>query len=193
MYIFLLCILFILFAAIVLYIVKHQSRIPVGEPGAQVFGLLLIAHPDDETMFFAPTILKVTNNLFKLIYLKLLRQRCQIYVLCLSTGNAEGLGEKRKYELTKALQTLGLKNVATHCEVLNDFLDGPNNHWDENKIVEIIKNYIKKWRIKFLITFDYKGVSGHPNHIACFKAAILLTKSELRNTIKVIINFILFS
>jgi len=37
--------------------------------------LLLIAHPDDETMFFSPTVLA------------LLRECCRVCVLCLSTGD----------------------------------------------------------------------------------------------------------
>ncbi len=37
--------------------------------------LLLIAHPDDETMFFSPTVFA------------LLRESCRVCVLCLSTGD----------------------------------------------------------------------------------------------------------
>ena len=36
--------------------------------------LLVTAHPDDECMFFAPTVLE------------LLRRRCSLFMLCLSTG-----------------------------------------------------------------------------------------------------------
>ena len=61
---------------------------------------LLIAHPDDEAMFFSPTVLALarpnTGNHFK--------------ILCLSSGNAEGLGETRKKELVKSALTLGLQD-----------------------------------------------------------------------------------
>lgn len=59
---------------------------------------LLIAHPDDEAMFFSPAVLALarpeTGNHLK--------------ILCLSSGNAEGLGETRKKELVKSALTLGL-------------------------------------------------------------------------------------
>lgn len=61
---------------------------------------LLIAHPDDEAMFFAPTVLalsrKETGN--------------RVKILCLSSGDAEGLGETRKKELVKSGLLLGLKS-----------------------------------------------------------------------------------
>lgn len=60
---------------------------------------LLIAHPDDEAMFFSPTVLALTDpkhgNHFKII--------------CFSTGNADGLGETRKKELVKSATMLGLR------------------------------------------------------------------------------------
>lgn len=37
--------------------------------------LFVIAHPDDECMFFGPTILNYTKN-----------KKCQVYLMCLSTG-----------------------------------------------------------------------------------------------------------
>lgn len=40
--------------------------------------LLVIAHPDDECMFFGPTVLNFTGN-----------RDCTLYVMCLSTGERE--------------------------------------------------------------------------------------------------------
>ncbi len=61
---------------------------------------LLIAHPDDEAMFFAPTVLALarpeTGN--------------HVKILCLSSGNADGLGETRKRELVKSAMVLGLRH-----------------------------------------------------------------------------------
>lgn len=42
--------------------------------------LLVIAHPDDECMFFGPTVLNFTGN-----------KDCTLYIMCLSTG------ENRKF------------------------------------------------------------------------------------------------
>ena len=71
--------------------------------------LLLTAHPDDECMFFAPTLLGLaaqqeprgTASSNK-------RNTYELYSLCLSTGDAEGLGETRKRELARSLDVLGI-------------------------------------------------------------------------------------
>jgi N-acetylglucosaminylphosphatidylinositol deacetylase len=60
---------------------------------------LLIAHPDDEAMFFAPTVLALTRP----------ETGNHVKILCLSTGNADGLGETRKQELVKSAMMLGLR------------------------------------------------------------------------------------
>lgn len=58
--------------------------------------LLLTAHPDDECMFFAPTLLQLTAS------------AKDVYSLCLSTGNSEGLGDIREKELSRSLDILGV-------------------------------------------------------------------------------------
>lgn len=57
----------------------------------------MIAHPDDEAMFFVPSImhLKKTNEL---------------YILCLSNGNFDGLGKIREKELHASAKYLGFKD-----------------------------------------------------------------------------------
>jgi len=61
---------------------------------------LLIAHPDDEAMFFAPTLLALTRP----------ELGNHLKILCLSSGNEDGLGETRKKELVKSGMMLGLRN-----------------------------------------------------------------------------------
>lgn len=60
---------------------------------------LLIAHPDDEAMFFAPTVLALTRP----------ELGNHVKILCLSSGDAEGLGETRKKELVASGLVLGLR------------------------------------------------------------------------------------
>jgi N-acetylglucosaminylphosphatidylinositol deacetylase len=60
---------------------------------------LLIAHPDDEAMFFAPTVLALTRP----------ETGNHVKILCLSTGDADGLGETRKRELVKSAMMLGVR------------------------------------------------------------------------------------
>lgn len=59
--------------------------------------LLVTAHPDDEAMFFAPTVLSLT-----------MKPSFKVFHLCLSSGNANGLGETRKVELGNSLDILGI-------------------------------------------------------------------------------------
>ena len=53
--------------------------------------ILLIAHPDDESMFFSPTLQALTNPSLQ----------NHLKILCLSTGDADGLGATRRLELGK--------------------------------------------------------------------------------------------
>jgi LmbE family N-acetylglucosaminyl deacetylase len=58
--------------------------------------LLVIAHPDDEAMFFSPLLIAKQTSADK------------IFVLCLSTGNFDGLGEIRCKELYKSCSVYGI-------------------------------------------------------------------------------------
>ncbi|KAL6802659.1 LmbE-like protein [Trichoderma sp. SZMC 28013] len=138
---------------------------------------LLIAHPDDEAMFFAPTVLALarpeTGN--------------HVKILCLSAGNAEGLGDTRKKELVKSGLALGLRDESDVFVVDNpkDFPDSMTTHWDETKIANLLTKAFAPQlahqraenvsqptaNIDALITFDGHGVSSHPNHISLYHGA----------------------
>jgi len=59
--------------------------------------LVLTAHPDDECMFFAPTLLGLNT-----------KDNTEIFSLCLSTGNADGLGMTREMEFHASYEVLGV-------------------------------------------------------------------------------------
>lgn len=61
----------------------HSVRLPKAAITGRV--LLVIAHPDDESMFFGP-----------LMYSLAQRPECQVYVLCLSNGNQYNLPQLMK-------------------------------------------------------------------------------------------------
>ena len=67
--------------------------------------LLLTAHPDDECMFFAPTVLSLLASNVKA---EDEEPKTLVYSLCLSVGNAEGLGSVREKELGRSLDILGV-------------------------------------------------------------------------------------
>lgn len=68
--------------------------------------LILTAHPDDEVMFFAPTILALVG------------MGVQVHALCLSIGNAENLGKIRQQELINSYASLGVP--ADHIQSVDD-------------------------------------------------------------------------
>ena len=60
--------------------------------------LLVTSHPDDETMFFGPTILSMTKN-----------PNVSLFLLCMSNGDYRREGQNRKKELYEASQVLGIE------------------------------------------------------------------------------------
>ncbi|CAK7219027.1 N-acetylglucosaminyl-phosphatidylinositol de-N-acetylase [Sporothrix bragantina] len=136
---------------------------------------LLIAHPDDEAMFFAPSVLALTRP----------ETGNHVKILCLSSGNAAGLGETRKRELVKSAMALGLRDEDDVFVVDSpDFQDSMTNEWDSQTIATLLakaftpgaaasakKDEPIKTSIDVLLTFDGQGVSGHPNHISLYRGA----------------------
>lgn len=136
--------------------------------------LLFTAHPDDESMFFTPTITELTkenyNNTFHLI--------------CLSNGGYDGLGSIRERELRKAARVLSIDSV----KVL-DYVDDINVYWNISDIVKSITDEINNVKREYefeenksliLLTFDQDGVSSHPNHKSVYQA--VKTYNKLTNT-----------
>lgn len=120
---------------------------------------LVIAHPDDESMFFVPTMTHLQ------------RQQHIVSILCLSTGNADGLGDTRKLELIAAAALLGVP--ATRVQIVDDAVnlaDGLRTRWSVVEARGHIERFVADQRIDLLLTFDAQGISGHPNHVACFDA-----------------------
>ena len=113
--------------------------------------LLVIAHPDDESMFFLPT---CTFDGFETKRL-----------ICLSNGDYNGLGKVREKELkTVVMDILGFDSLE-----IRDFIDGPEETWDLDKISNVIESNVKKNTT--IITFDEMGVSHHKNHISAYLGA----------------------
>ncbi|KAJ3152016.1 hypothetical protein HDU89_001663 [Geranomyces variabilis] len=114
--------------------------------------LLVIAHPDDECMFFAPTILQ------------LVAAGAEVGVLCLSQGNADGLGTVRRKELTESCKALGIHAAKVHCLDHAELQDNPKAYWKAAIIAELVKSHISERKTDVILTFDNGGVSGHENH-----------------------------
>jgi len=117
--------------------------------------LLLTSHPDDEAMFFAPTVLSLAK-----------REDLTVWAVVLSVGDADGLGDTRRREAKESYEMLGVQPgrvaVIDHPQLQDDI----TRPWDASVIAEVIRPYVEKQDIDTILTFDTLGVSRHPNHIS---------------------------
>ncbi|OCF31873.1 hypothetical protein I317_02948 [Kwoniella heveanensis CBS 569] len=144
----------------------HSERGPGYDKPLQA--LLVTAHPDDEVMFFSPTILALVS------------QGWEVSGLCLSSGNSSGLGDIRTKELVRSYKALGV--APNHVIVIEarEFEDSMTAQWDPELIAASIASHgglyddLSEYRVDLIITFDDKGISNHPNHIALSRAIAYL-------------------
>ncbi len=120
--------------------------------------MLVISHPDDEAMFFGPTLesLKKTKNLIP--------TTTKVFCICLSNGNASGLGQTRAKELKKStLEVFKLDG----CVIADseDLQDGMENAWPLEEIANVVHECVQHYSPDVILTFDERGVSKHPNHV----------------------------
>ena len=134
--------------------------------------LLVIAHPDDEAMFFVPTIKSVVGggsgdafpNPTTDVVAPAVSSRGALYILCLSNGNGDGLGAVRAVEMVTSAQVLGVP--ADRVRVLDDpaLPDGMSTKWAATAVAKRVREAVEEWGVSKILTFDDFGVSGHPNH-----------------------------
>ncbi|XP_063002482.1 N-acetylglucosaminyl-phosphatidylinositol de-N-acetylase [Elgaria multicarinata webbii] len=118
--------------------------------------LFVTAHPDDEAMFFAPTILSLA--------------RARLWLLCGSTGNYYHQGDVRKKELLESCAVLGIPPSNVTIVDHRDLPDNPSVEWDIRLLSSLILQHVETNRINLVVTFDAGGVSGHTNHRSLYAA-----------------------
>lgn len=115
--------------------------------------VLVTAHPDDESMFFTPTILELTKHDYN----------NEFHLLCFSNGNYDGLGETRQREIHTAARYLDISSV----KVLG-FEDNITKLWETDDVAQTLTVELDEMQLfkpnLVLLTFDQNGVSDHPNH-----------------------------
>lgn len=119
----------------------------------------IIGHPDDEVMFFSPSLVEVTKS----------KHSNDVKIICFSKGDAvdESFGDIRTQELRSSARIIGIddKNVV----VLEKYKDGMEEQWSKQDIASSLATEVNdNGKPLVLITFDDKGVSNHPNHISLF-------------------------
>jgi hypothetical protein len=103
--------------------------------------LIVTAHPDDETLFFAGLILS--------------RPKTRWHVVCATNGNADGLGEKRRHDFEKACRTLNVANTS--------WLGLPDV-FEKRLPEEQIISRLPKVNVTEVFTHSIIGEYGHPHH-----------------------------
>jgi N-acetylglucosaminylphosphatidylinositol deacetylase len=151
-----------LILSIIILIISGKVSVWNGMNGKTIG--VVIAHPDDESMFFGPTIITNIN-------------KNKLFIICLSNGNHYQKGNQRILELRKSCKELGITSV----DVIDDkrLEDSPNIVWNKSVVKEYIEEFIKKHNINCIISFDDFGVSGHLNHKILFKSIIEINLNNL--------------
>ncbi|KAF5141380.1 n-acetylglucosaminyl-phosphatidylinositol de-n-acetylase [Vairimorpha ceranae] len=144
----------------ILFLLRNYKRFYITTPITTGNFLLLIAHPDDESMFFGPTLLNLKGK---------------IRIICLSKGNT-----LLNYTNIRQKELEALCNNYNYNLTMYNFLD--NDNWDVQKITDILFYTYLVSPFDTLITFDKNGVSNHKNHISCYKASFLFRNIFKINT-----------
>ncbi|WVQ65220.1 uncharacterized protein L199_003393 [Kwoniella botswanensis] len=142
-------------------IARFSTYIPSAHDGHPK-ALILTAHPDDEVMFFSPTILSLVS------------EGWTVSGLCLSTGNSSGLGVIRTEELYGSYQVLGVERKNVKVIDHRDLQDSLTAHWDPHLISDILLDHLNDHPADLTVTFDEIGITHHPNHISLSQALALL-------------------
>lgn len=151
-------------------VVIKYSQI-VSQPKIQKYigatNLLVIAHPDDESMFFGPTVLNILDLNKTLV------------ILCMTTGDADGLGHIRVDEMSNVARRFG---DMVSLSIINDtrIPDNMNADWNHSLIADYIELELSKKQnsIGTLITFDDYGISSHLNHRSLHKSVLEVKKRK---------------
>ncbi|KAJ7244617.1 putative deacetylase LmbE-like domain-containing protein [Mycena haematopus] len=130
--------------------------------------LLLTAHPDDETFFFSPTLTALSH---------MQKVGRDVFVVCLSTGNAKGLGDVRKEEFGRALEIFGIQQARRFILDHPNLQDNKTTAWDPAVIAQELRPLVIEYSITTILTFDGHGITGHPNHWSALAGAAQLVNA----------------
>ncbi|KAF2367641.1 N-acetylglucosaminyl phosphatidylinositol deacetylase-related [Trinorchestia longiramus] len=131
--------------------------------------MFVIAHPDDECMFFGPSILHFTQ-----------KEKAMVYLVCMTDGSYQNraLGAKRQQELWASCKLLGIPEGHVTLYKCRHIPDDPSKTWPIVTTANIINNHLHTLNCDMVITFDSRGVSGHVNHRSLHAALVYLLNEK---------------
>lgn len=106
------------------------------------YRLLVVAHPDDETLFFSAALLNLKNKPWR--------------VVCVTDANADGFGKARALQFKKACKMLGVQKFEQW-----DFPDIYEQRLDLNRLKEKLLSLPKPFEV---FSHGVTGEYGHPHH-----------------------------
>lgn len=113
---------------------------------SRTHNVVIVAHPDDETLFFGGLILSENNH--------------QWTVIVVTDANADGQGQIRHQQYKDACSQLGVKEI-----IQWDFPDIFEKRLDQSKLSQKVQFFLKSNpQITRVYTHGPAGEYGHPHH-----------------------------
>jgi len=142
--------------------------------------LLVLAHPDDESLGMGGTVTRYALEGVEVHLLTATRGERGWFGDEASNPGLTELGRLREGELMAAAQVLGIKTVT-----LLDYIDGDLDQAPVDKIIAEIAGHVRLVKPHVVITFGPDGGYGHPDHIAIsqFTTAALIRSGDSSFTV----------
>jgi LmbE family N-acetylglucosaminyl deacetylase len=123
--------------------------------------LLILAHPDDESLGFGGTIAKYSAEGAQVFLITATRGQRGRFGTQQEKPSPQQVGKVREQELRDAAKILNIEEV-----VFLDYMDGDLHKTDPGEIISLLATHIRRIRPHIILTFGPDGVYGHPDHIA---------------------------
>lgn len=129
---------------VIAYLVGSDARILPPQLLSAKNLLIVTAHPDDECLFFSPSILGILGR----------SRHMTGALLVMSVGNNYGLGDTRALELQGSCAALGIHPQRCIALDHHDLQDNPRVWWNGELIEGIVDEHVKKWKIDAVRPFS---------------------------------------
>lgn len=161
-----LTLLSITYMAVSAYLTRIWSRVPAQHSGSPVHVALVTAHPDDEAMFFSPTILALKQQY---------GPRLKLHLFCLSAGYLSPAQLARGYDRVRELRVSVRALVDDWHDIhVGHQVDDHSAVWQPLKVAYEVAQLLREVPVHVLLTFDQQGASLHRHHVSVHRACQLL-------------------